>query len=156
MKEAEITKRTNEIVKDLLGLLEIKARVSVSYTSEPEAVVSVFLNEVGESAGLLIGSKGQTLLSIQSFIAMSLRRHFDEQVRVSLDIGDWRKKQEDYLMELAEQAAQRVKDSKKPQYLYNLNPSQRRVIHVALSKKEGIVTESEGEGEGRYLVVKPA
>jgi spoIIIJ-associated protein len=39
--------------------------------------------------------------------------------------------------------------------LYNLSPSQRRIVHMALADEEGIETTSEGEGAGRYLVVKP-
>ena len=37
----------------------------------------------------------------------------------------------------------------------DLTPAQRRVIHMALSEDSEIETESQGEGEERYLVVKP-
>jgi len=60
------------------------------------------------------------------------------------------------LKNLAEQTAQRAIETSEPQNLYNLNPSQRRVIHMYLSENDDIVTESEGEGYERYLVIKKA
>ncbi len=65
-------------------------------------------------------------------------------------------KNEDYLNNLAEQTAQRAKETNEPQNLYNLNSAQRRIIHMCLSEDKETETESLGEGQERYLVVKPA
>ena len=42
-----------------------------------------------------------------------------------------------------------------PLALYNLNPFERRIVHVALSENKEVVTESQGEGKNRFLVVSP-
>ena len=66
-----------------------------------------------------------------------------------------REKQEKYLKNLAEQAASRAKETGDAQTLYNLNPTQRRIIHLYLAEDSGVETESMGEGEDRFLIVRP-
>jgi len=51
--------------------------------------------------------------------------------------------------------AQDVAQSKKPEPLYNLKASERRVIHMALADHPDVVTESVGEGFERHLLIKP-
>lgn len=152
-------KEVIKLVERLLSLIGIDGKVEATLEEEKgEEGIQKTLNisvDAQEEAGLLIGSRGATLHSIQSFLAMALKQKTGEWVRIVLDVGDWRQKHEDYLEGLAVQAAERVRVTGEPQYLYNLTPSQRRVIHMALGKEEGISTESEGEGDERYLVVRP-
>jgi spoIIIJ-associated protein len=87
---------------------------------------------------------------------MALKQQTGEWVRIVVDIGDWRQKHESHLASLAQAAAERAKATGEPQPLYNLTPSQRRVVHLALVGRDDVATESQGEGASRYLVVKPA
>jgi spoIIIJ-associated protein len=64
------------------------------------------------------------------------------------------RKQDDYLRSLASQAIERLKETGEEQCLYNLTPSQRRIVHLVVAETEGIASESRGEGEERYLVIK--
>lgn len=72
------------------------------------------------------------------------------------NVGDWRQRQEEYLLDLADESAKRALETGEPQHLYNLNAGQRRVIHLSLAEKKDIETTSEGEGRERYLVIRPA
>ena len=56
---------------------------------------------------------------------------------------------------MADQISQRVVETGQPQPIYNLTPTQRRIVHLALSESKDVETESTGEGEERYLLVKP-
>lgn len=145
------------IVDELLAKLDIEAEIEIT-EEKAEDAQNVFLVSINSSreAGLLIGAHGATLQAIQSFIAMAVKQKTGDWVRVVVDIGDWRQKHEEHLSALAHQAAERAKQTGEPQPLYNLTPAQRRVVHMALTKEEGVVSESEGEGADRYLVVKPA
>lgn len=139
----------------LLAKAGSEGTVSVEIeTQEGDKVYKVLINSPRE-AGLLIGAHGATLHAIQSFLAMAIKQKTGEWVRIVVDIGDWRQKAEAHLASLAMAAAERAKNTGEPQPLYNLTPSQRRVVHLALADEKGIATESEGEGAGRYLVVKP-
>lgn len=152
----EQQKQIESIAQELVRLLGIEAEITVSSEQqEGEELFHVEIN-AGDESGLLIGSHGATLQAIQSFIGMAMKQKSGEWLRILVDIGNWRQKHEDYLVGLAKQAAERARQSGEAQHLYNLTPVQRRVIHMALSQEEGIVTESQGEGDSRYLVVKSA
>jgi spoIIIJ-associated protein len=144
----------SEIVEKLLELMTVKARPEVSYDKENE--VFVVNLDAKDETGLLIGKKGETLGSIQLLLGIMFKQRVGEWHRVILNVGDYRQKEEDYLTNLAHSAASRAKETGEPQSLYNLKPWQRRVVHLALSEDKEIVTESTGEGEERYLVIKPA
>lgn len=141
-----------KIVENLLPLMSVKATAKVEYDKDNEAYnVNI---DGGDETGLLIGKKGETLSSIQTVLGIMLKQETGEWSRVVVNVGDYREKEEDYLKSLAESTAQRVKETGEPQSLYNLKPWQRRIVHMHLSEESGLSTESVGEGEERYLVVK--
>ncbi len=73
----------------------------------------------------------------------------------SLDINDYKKERENYLVALAKNAAYEVRETKHERELEPMPASERRVVHVALASFEGVVTESIGEKGDRRVVVKP-
>lgn len=150
--EKDIKKLTEELLK-LMGI-DGSVEVSTSPSTEKDEEDSYYVVVDSEKeSGLLIGAHGRTLSAIQSFLTIAMRQKTGEWQRILLDIGDWRQKHEEYLVGLAKQAAERARTTETPQNLYNLTPAQRRIVHMALQEEDGIETESEGEGEGRYLVV---
>jgi spoIIIJ-associated protein len=153
MSKTDTKTFVEKTIKELFELLKVEATFEVnSITDEQGEVITVVITS--DEAGLLIGAHGATLLAIQSFLGMAVKQSTGEWLRVSVDIAGWKEKHEDYLVSLAEQAADRARSSGEAQHLYNLNAAQRRVIHTALSKESDLITESEGEGENRYLVVR--
>jgi len=149
----EKVKIVQSYASELLSLMGTKAEVEVYEDKENEAIKVDIKSE--EELGLIIGKRGETLLSIQSVLGMMVRQKLDEWVRIVVNVGDWREKEEQYLENLAMQTAERTKDTGEAQELYNLTSSQRRIVHMVLSEVDGVKTESLGEGKGRYLVVKP-
>lgn len=141
-----------EISQKLLNLSGVKGSVQVTKEKIEGGDIYHVVIESSEESGLLIGAHGSTLESIQSFLGMALRTRTGEWHRVSVDISGWRAKHEEYLVSLAKQAADRAKQTNESQYLYNLTPAQRRVIHAALTDM-GVKSESEGEGADRFIVV---
>jgi len=147
------TEELQKLVDELLSLMGTGAKAGVSYDKESDAFIIDI--DAGDETGLLIGKKGETLTSLQTVLGIMFKQKTGEWNRVVVNVGDYREKEEQYLKDLAASTADRVKETGEPQSLYNLKPWQRRVVHLALSEESGIVTESEGEGEDRYLVVKP-
>ena len=145
-------KDLQKISEELLALMGTKATASVSYDKANECyLVNV---DGGDETGLLIGKKGDTLMSLQTILGILLKQVTGEWERVTVNVGDYLEKEESYLKNLAESAAARAKETGEPQSLYNLKPNQRRIIHMILTEDKDVVAESEGEGEERYLVVK--
>ncbi len=154
-KKQNISEVLKELTLKLLELSSITGNVEVTEEASAEGALYHVVIESEKEAGLLIGAHGATLLAIQSFLGMALRTRTGEWHRVVVDVSGWRQKHEEYLVSLAKQAADRAKQTGEAQYLYNLTPSQRRVIHTALTEIGGVISESEGEGTDRYLIVKP-
>lgn len=155
MAAKTIEKQVHELASSLFELLGINATFELTTASDDTGDIVTIEITADTEAGLLIGNHGSTLHAIESFLSLALRQQTGEWVRIVADIGQWRQKHEEYLTGLAEQAAHRAKETGEPQHLYNLTPAQRRVIHTALSALDGISTESLGEGDDRYLVIKP-
>ena len=141
------------LAEELFSLMSLSdAKIDVEYDKENEAyVVNV---DAPDETGLLIGKKGETLASLQVVFGVLLKQKVGEWNRVVVNVGDYREKEEEYLRNLAQSTAQRAKETGEPQSLYNLKSWQRRIVHMALSEDKDLTTESVGEGEERYLVVK--
>lgn len=150
----DVTKTLIEVSEKLLDLCGVKGTVTVTAEEATDGAIYHVVLESESEAGLLIGAHGLTLAAIQSFLGMSLRTRSGEWHRVVVDVSGWRQKHEEYLLSLAKQSADRAKMTGEPQYLYNLTPAQRRIIHTALSEMKDVESISEGEGTDRYLIVK--
>ena len=106
------TKELQKISEELLALMGTKAKVEVSYDKEQKCyMVNV---DGGEETGLLIGKKGETLLSLQTILGILLKQQTGEWERVTVNVGDYLEKEEEYLKSLAVGAATRAKETKEP------------------------------------------
>lgn len=152
IKETEDKKILEELSKELLKLSGVKVEVEVSKLEEDSYEVD--LKTEGET-GLLIGFRGENINAIQTVLTLMFKGKTDKWIRVVVNIGDYRQKQEDKLKALADQSVERALETKTPQPIYNLTASQRRIIHLYLVDHKRVESVSEGEGDERYLVVKP-
>ena len=86
----------------------------------------------GDDAALLIGREGQTLAAMQYLLTRIVGRSVGAAVNMHLDIGDYRKRQDDKLRELALILADRVRESGRAQFTRPLSSYHRRIVHMAL------------------------
>lgn len=151
-----MTKKLNENlvaqnVKELIEKLGVSAMAEISKIDK-----TYFVDIKSEDSSLLIGKHGNNLDSLQFVLAVRLKSLTgNEDFELFLDIDGWRKQKEEKLTGMATEIADRVAQSAREEYLYNLKPSERRVIHTALTAHPKVTTISEGEGEGRFLIIKP-
>lgn len=73
----------------------------------------------------------------------------------AIDINNYRKERERLILELAKAAAQKAVANKQEVRLPAMNAYERRLIHVELSIRPDVKTESIGEGRDRGVVIKP-
>lgn len=140
-----------ELTEKLLSLAGVKADIEV--VSMDDSTYEVNLSTEDET-GLLIGFRGENINAIQTVLGIMLKGITGEWYRLVVNVGDYREKQEEKLKELSDQSADRAVETGEPQPIYNLNASQRRIVHMHLSERKDVVTESEGVEPERYLVVK--
>lgn len=146
-------KTLQELSEKLFSLMSTNVKVTVDFEEKDE--VFVINVDAGDATGLLIGKRGETLLSIQNIISVLYKNEVGEWAKIVVNIGDYREKEEEYLKNLADSTAQRALETGNPQNLYNLKSWQRRVIHMFLAENKEVETTSEGEGEDRYLIISP-
>jgi spoIIIJ-associated protein len=150
MTDSELNKVTG-MVTELLDLTGVDYKVNVKFDEEVKALLVSIDSE--KNVGLLIGGRGKTINSIQRLVSSMIRGTLGKTVRVSVNVGDWREKEMEKLEELAQKTAERAISLKEDQYLYNLNPAERRIVHTLLADNGDVYTESVGEGSERYLIV---
>lgn len=103
---------------------------------------------------ILIGKRGQILISIQHLLSRILNKQLEEKFFIDFDINQYKKNKMDYLKEIAESLADEVILTKKIKSLPPMSSFERRIVHLALSEREGIITESEGEEPDRKVIIK--
>ena len=119
-----------------------------------DSVVSFELKT--ETPEILIGRNGQVLINTQYLLSKIIYKQIGEKIFVDFDINQYKKKKTDYLKEMAKNAADEVSLTEKEKVLPPMTPFERRIIHLALSGREDIKTESVGEEPERRVVIKLA
>ncbi|RJR14800.1 KH domain-containing protein [Candidatus Microgenomates bacterium] len=148
MEKPEVT--IQEVCVELLAKLQVDAEVGVSVAEE---VYQVQIET--PEPGILIGYHGRTLESFQLLLGQLIFKKTNEWVRLSVSVGDYRQRREKQLQEIAQSAVERVLAEREPVALGELSPSERRTVHLFLQDHQEVVSESEGEGRDRRLVIKP-
>ncbi len=108
----------------------------------------------GEDAGLLIGRRGETLRDIQFIVRMMVNRRITQRANIIIDVERYQQRRTQKLHTIAENAA-RAASRGRARPLDPMTAEERRIVHMALSDNPRVVTESEGEGPERHVVVKP-
>lgn len=138
-------------VKELIENLGVSATAEISKVDN-----NYFVDIKSEDSSLLIGKYGTNLESLQFVLAVRLKTQTQlEDFDVYLDIDNWRKSKEQKIEKMALATAAKVEETQQEEPIYNLKPSERRVIHALLTGHPKVTTESTGEGESRYLIIKP-
>jgi spoIIIJ-associated protein len=148
----ELLALTVEIMNRLLTpILEQEPKMEIEGTASR---VSVLINDE-EHSGLLIGREGQTLAALQYLANRIMARRWESPVRVQINTGEYREKQDDNLRKMAFFLADKAKNLGRPQSTKPLSSYHRRVIHLALQGDETLQTRSKGDGPMKRVIIVP-
>ena len=161
LDDFEEEEETSEVVKvgyDVLSTLLNKMGVSADvylrepYTGDDEG--PVFEIE-GDDSGLLIGTRGETLRSLQFIVSFLVSRKMGERTNLMVDVEGYQQRRYDSVANLARRVAQRVAQRGRSIPLEPMPPNERRQVHMALADRSDVVTESDGYGDRRKVVIHP-
>lgn len=147
-----------ELLEEMLKRLHVDATVASRPPATPGdglGMVIAVLDVQGDDLGMLIGRRGETLVSLQYMLNLMLARRTATRVMVGVDVGGYRRRREESLRSLAMRTADRVRASGQSVTLEPMPPNERRIIHIALSDNPDVLTVSIGEGEGRKVAITP-
>lgn len=149
----QLTQADFDTIHEILGKLFSEVEIEGTFElSEGENTVEVMLDT--KDTGIVIGYHGEILEALQLVASLIVAKKIGKFVRISIEVGDYKKNRIEYLKSLAQQTKERVLSDGREQDLSDLKSWERRVIHVALQDDDQVTSESIGEGRDRRLVVK--
>ena len=141
--------KAQAFLKELTHLMGVEVDVAVGNDADGNVYVSM----TGDTLGILIGRRGETLDALQYLTSLKINRGQEGYTRVTLDTENYRAKREDTLMRLANRMANRAVKTGRKVSLEPMNPYERRIIHSALQANEAVDTHSEGDEPNRHVVI---
>lgn len=148
---AKETPATEYLKSILVGMGFADVKVTAKETQD-----DIYFEIVSEEDyGNIIGRRGETLDALQYLTRLFVNRAQDNNKRVALNVGDYRKRREETLRNLAKRQALRVAKYGRSTALEPMNPYERRIIHTAIQEVEGVTSHSVGEGDRRRVVITP-
>ncbi|MFT4147968.1 MAG: R3H domain-containing nucleic acid-binding protein [Micrococcaceae bacterium] len=136
-------------IADVDGDLEIEVRNERPYVS--------ILNEEADSQDLknLVGKNNQVLDALQELSRIAVLAQTGQRTRLVLDIDNCRKERVKLLEKIARAAIDRVNETGQEVDLEAMGSYERKLVHDMIAEA-GLISESEGQGRARHIVVKPA
>ncbi len=159
MKNEELVKKAVDFAKEIIEAMELSAEITAEMSTgeEDRKYINVYIK--GDDLGLLIGFQGKSLRAFEKVVSLFLNKlirenEIKEDIRVVVDINDYKEKRQSQLRETVLKAIDQVKTNKQKIELPAMNPSERRVVHM-VCKEEGVETISEGEEGFRRVILLP-
>ena len=132
----------------VLELMNYPSEVSVSSNKE-----NITAQIQGDYVNEIVEEKGKILDSLQYLLRKIIGKKYSEKVIISLEAGDFRAKRTEELKRLGLELAAEVKKSGKTRAIPSLNPSERRVVHLALQDDKDVRSRSVGEGLFKKVLI---
>ncbi len=142
--------RAEELLNEIISQMRVAAKVKVS-----EDDSHILASIEGEDAGILIGREGQTLDALQLITNIFVNKGEEERTRVIVDAEGYKDRRKESIERLANSLAEKVTNEQEPVNLETMNAFERRIVHMTLRESTDVITESQGEGSERHVVIKP-
>lgn len=139
-----------QTITELMQMLGIDGTFEVSQQDE---MINIVLET--PDTGLVIGYHGEILESLQLITSLIVARKLGRFVRISVEVGDYKKNRSSYLEQLARETKEKVLAEGMEYSLPELKSWERRIVHMILQDDSEVVSESMGEGKERVLVIRP-
>lgn len=144
-----------DFVSKIVLEMEMDCRVRLRRPKNPEDTDEVNIEIVGRDAGRIIGKKGAVLQAIQFLTHRVINRPGLDRRHVLVDAEGYRSRRDNSLATMARRLGKQAVELGKIITFEPMNPRDRRVVHLALAKFEGVITKSDGEGDDRRVQIIP-
>ena len=149
IEENSKVKAAVEYLKEVITRMGVND-VTFSAVQKGEATI---IRLDGEKLGALIGRRGETMESLSYLASLVANRLEGDYIKLGLDVAGYRDKRESDLTALAQRIGAKVRKTGRSFAMEPMNPYERRIIHSAIGKMEGVRSESKGEGRDRRVVI---
>ena len=149
IKKSDIIAEIKNYFENLSKNLGIKIESNVYFDED-----HIKINLTSDNSSALIGKNGKMLNSIQILLKRSLEIKTNTQLKVYLDIEEYKERKIKKLENNIRNIVKEVLETKLDVKLDEMNSFERRIVHNIVSEYENLISESEGEAPHRYVVIK--
>jgi len=150
IRKSEIVEFIKDYIKELIKKIGLNVNLEIKKRDN-----SLNITIFSDNDAILIGKNGKNIDSLITIVRQVVSTEIDENIKVSIDVNDYKQKKQEYLVRAAKKIAKEVSKTKIEAKLDPMNSYERRIIHEALKEYKYIYTESVGEEPNRCLVIKP-
>ena len=140
-----------DYLEELLDIFDLDGDIDID-VRQGRAYLEVTAN--GDSNLRLI-SDPETVEALQELTRLAVRVKTTNFSRLILDVGGSRQARVDELTRIVNKLIAKVKDTGEAVPMKPMSSYERKIVHDVISEA-GLVSESEGEGRERHIVIKPA
>lgn len=140
-----------DYLEELLDIADLDGDIDIDVDGDRASVEIAGADRLAK----LNRPKGELLDALQELTRLAVQTRTGNRSRLMLDIGGFRAEHKGTLEELAAKAIAEAKESGAPVPMRAMNPFERKVVHD-VAKREGLRSESDGDGKNRHVVIYPA
>ncbi|XNZ00074.1 protein jag [Micrococcus luteus] len=140
-----------DYVEELLDIADLDGDIDIE-VRDGRTYVSVLTDADDDSLQDLVGRHGKTLESLQELVRLAVLASTGHRSRLILDVASYRTRRDAELRRIADEAVAEVKGGRGPVHLDPMGAYERKIVHDVVADA-GLVSESEGEGPRRHVVI---
>ncbi|MGO2193101.1 Jag family protein [Brachybacterium sp. AOP42-B2-9] len=140
-----------DYLEELLDIADLDGDIDIDVDGDRASVEIAGADKLAR----LNRPKGELLDALQELTRLAVQTRTGNRSRLMLDIGGFRAEHKGSLEGLAATAIAEAKESGEPVPMRPMNPFERKVVHD-VAKREGLRSESDGDGKNRHVVIYPA
>lgn len=140
-----------DYIEELLDIADIDGDIDIEVRDGRTYVSVVSEGDNGQLSNL-VGESGKTLEALQELIRLTVLSSTGNRSRLVLDIAGRRVERAEELKAVAQEAIQQVQDGEEEVHLKPMSAYERKIIHDVIAEA-GLISESDGEGSRRHVVV---
>ncbi|MFC7401561.1 protein jag [Citricoccus sp. GCM10030269] len=140
-----------DYVEELLDISDIDGDIDIEVRNG-RTYVSVIAEGDDERLRDLVGQDGKRLEALQELARLAVLSATGNRSRLVLDIAGHRTERANELEVVAQEAVDAVRQTGEPVHLRPMGAYERKIVHDVIAEA-GLVSESEGEGPRRHVVV---
>lgn len=143
-----------DYLEELLDIADLDGDIEIEIRSQ-RTFISIHTEEGTDELQRLVGHKGEVLDALQELTRLAVLTATGRRSSLILDINGHRAQRQSELQAMADEAAQEIHDSGQKVHLEPMSAFERKLVHDFVAEA-GLVSESEGEGKRRHVVVHPS
>jgi spoIIIJ-associated protein len=140
-----------DYLEELLDIFDLDGDIDID-VRQGRAYLAVTADQ---DSNLRLISHPETVEALQELTRLAVQVKTNSFSRLILDVGGSRQARVDELTKIVTKVIAKVKDTEVAVPMKPMSSYERKIVHDLVSEA-GLVSESEGEGRDRHIVVKPA